>query len=361
MHRLALAAPLLATLSITSPAIAALPFKVTQVASIDTPWGMAFLPDGRALVTQKPGVIRILRTNGQLSAPLAGVPAVEAGGQLGLLDIAVSSGFATTQRFYFTFMQGTGGGASRLALAEARLVDERVEAPVVIWRATPTTTGGHPGGRIAITSDGSLYVTTGERQQFTPAQDGQQTLGKIVKIDRRGKPKADNPFLTNPAYKPEIWSLGHRNPYGIAWDSLRKQMWSTEMGPAGGDELNVIVKGRNYGWPEVSEGNHYDGRIIPRHSTRPEFAAPAYAWPATAAPSGLIVYRGFLFPNWRYDLFAGGLAGQALYRFTATGTNITGVEKYDMGARIRDVEQGPDGAIWVLTDGRGGKILKLTP
>jgi glucose/arabinose dehydrogenase len=358
---------LLAAVALTLAAVpaAALPFRVQQIATLDNPWGMAFLPDGRALITEKRGQIRLLRLNGQLSAPLPGVPAVKYEGQLGLLDVVIAPTFATTQRIYFTFVQATDGSNSRLALAEARLVNERLENVVVIWRAGPSTTGGHPGGRIAITSDSSLYVTTGDRQQFTPAQEGLQSWGKIVKVNRLGQARNGNPFLGNPAYLPEIWTLGHRNPYGIAWDAARGTMWSHEHGPAGGDEVNVVQRGRNYGWPLVSEGDHYDGRSIPRHSTRPDFVAPAYAWPQTFAPSGLMVYRGGLFPGWRGSLFAGGLAGQALMRFTASGKGfaaaITGSERFDMGARIRDVEQSPDGAIWVLTDGGSGKLLKLTP
>jgi aldose sugar dehydrogenase len=342
------------------PAAAANPFQVSQIAMLDNPWGMAVLPDGQALITEKAGNLRLLRTNGQLSGPLPGVPQVAFGGQLGLLDVAVSPGFATNKRIYLSFME-PAGGQSRLALAEARLVNEGLTELVVIWRATPSTTGGHPGGRIAITGTGSIFLTTGERQQFTPAQDPQQTLGKIIRIDRLGQPRPDNPFVANSAYKAEIWTLGHRNPYGLVWDVARSTLWSHEMGPQGGDELNMVVKGRNYGWPVVSEGDNYDGTPIPPHATRPEFAAPVFAWPETAAPSGLVVYRGALFPAWQGSLLAGGLAGQSLYRFKLSGKRIVSRETFPLGARVRDVEQGPDGAIWVLTDGAGGKLLRLTP
>jgi len=351
---------MVAAIGLMPAALTATPFRIAEVAVLDNPWGMAFLPDGQALVTEKPGRIRILRTNGQLSAPLSGVPAVFAGGQNGLLDVALSHGFATNRRIYFTFTE-TVGGVARLALASATFADERLTNVTVIWRALPASGGGHPGGRIAVTSDESIYLTTGDRQQFTPAQDPLQGLGKILKVNRLGQPRSGNPFLGNPAYLPEIWTLGHRNPYGLAYDGRRRILWSHEMGPSGGDELNVIVAGRNYGWPEVSEGDHYDGRPIPRHSTRPEFAPPAYAWPHTAAPSGLIVYRGTLFSGWRNSLIAGGLAGQSLYRFATSGATITAVERFPIGFRVRDVEQGPDGALWVLTDGSSGRILKLTP
>jgi glucose/arabinose dehydrogenase len=353
-------APLLLAAALLAAAPAAA-LTVQEVASLDNPWGMAFLPDGRALITEKPGRMRLLRTDGTLSPPLPGLPAVKAEGQIGLLDVAVARTFATTGHIYFTYTEDAGGGTSRLVLAEARLSGESLADVRAVWRANPATFNGHPGGRIVITSNMSFYVTTGDRQQFTPAQDPGVSWGKIVRVNRKGEARSGNPFLDDPDYRPEIWTLGHRNPYGLVWDAARKILWSHEMGPAGGDELNVIVAGRNYGWPEVSEGDHYDGEPIPRHSSRPEFAAPAYAWPTTVAPSGLILYTATRFPGWKGSLLAGSLAGQSLFRITTSGTAVTGVERFPLGRRIRDVEQGPDGAIWLLQDGSGGKLLKVTP
>jgi aldose sugar dehydrogenase len=360
MRMTSIAAALAASLAVAAHAQPA-PFTVTEVATLDNPWGMVFLPDGRALITEKPGRIRILSLAGTLSAPLAGVPAVNFDGQNGLLDIAISGSFNGNRLIYFTFSEPAGGGNSTLALAQGRFANDTLTAVKVIWRATPATTGGHPGGRIAFTGDGSIYVTTGERQQGTPAQNTAQTLGKIVRLNIAGKPRTDNPFIGNAAYKPEIWSLGHRNPYGLAYDPKTKILWESEMGPEGGDEINVVTRGANYGWPLVSEGNQYGGTPIPRHSTRPDFVAPKYAWMPSVAPSGLIVYSGSKFPAWKGNLLSGGLGDQSLIRLTTSGTNIVAQQRYPMFRRIRDVVQGPDGAIWLLGDGSGAKLLKLLP
>jgi glucose/arabinose dehydrogenase len=340
--------------------VTANPFTVTEVARLEYPWGMAFLPDRRALVTEKLGRIRIVGLDGRLSPPLAGVPAVQFEGQNGLLDVAIAPSFRTTGIFYFSFSEPAGGGASQLALAQASLVNDALADVRVIWRSGTPTTGGHPGGRIVLPGDGNLYLTLGDRQQFTPAQDPGQAWGKVVRLTLQGKPRTTNPFYGQPGFKPEIFTLGHRNPYGLAWDPKTKVLWQHEMGPAGGDEVNAIVAGRNYGWPEVSEGNHYDGRPIPRHATRPEFAAPRYAFSRTVAPSGLAVYSGAMFPAWRGSLLLGGLADQSLIRLSVVNGVITGEERFGMGARIRDVTQGPDGAVWLLTDGASGRLLKLT-
>lgn len=344
------------------PALAAAPpFRTSTVATgIDNGWAIAFLPDGRALVSEKPGRLRILGKQGTLGAPLAGMPRVSYQGQCGLLDISVPGSFRTSRLFYFSYCEPAAGGSSQLALAQARLTNDQLSDIQVIWRAGPATTGGQPGGRIISPGDGSLYVTTGERQQFTPAQDPAQTWGKIIRLKLDGSPHPANPFIGEAGWKPEIFSLGHRNPYGLVWDATNKILWEHEMGPAGGDEVNVILPGRNYGWPLVSNGDNYDGTPIPRHATRPDLEAPKFSWNPSIAPSGMTLYSGAQFPAWNRNLLLGALAGQALIRLTTTGTSVTAAERYPMGYRIRDVAVGPGGAVYLLTDGAGGRILKLT-
>ena len=261
-------------------------------------------------------------------------------------------------------------GTRGAAVARARLVFEdadsgRLEDLQVIWRQQPTTDGrGHYGHRLAFSPDGRyLYITSGERQEFTPAQDMGGNLGKIVRLNADGSVPDDNPFADRGGVAAQIWTLGHRNPLGIAFDA-DERLWAIEMGPAGGDELNLIERGRNYGYPIVSNGDHYDGRDIPDHSTRPEFAAPRVWWNPSVSPAGLIIYSGSLFPAWRGDAIMGALSGEALIRVELDGTMAREADRWPMGARIREVEQGPAGAVWLLEDergGRGGRLLRLTP
>ena len=332
------------------------------IATFDAPWAMTFLPDGRMLVTEKAGVLR-LATQAGAKVSVGGVPPVVYAGQLGFQDVILDPAFATNRRIYLSYAEAASGG-QRLAVARATLnldAAPRLDDLTVIWRATPATTGGQLGARLAFSLDGqSLFVTSGERQQGTPAQDMGGTLGKIVRIRADGSIPADNPFAGRTDAKAEIWTLGHRNPYGLAYD-LTGRLWSHEMGPAGGDELNLIEPGKNYGWPRVSNGSNYDGTPIPDHSPGDGYAAPAVSWSPVISPAGLIFYSGTLFTGWRGDAILGGLTSQGLVRVRISGTSASEVQRVPLGARIREVEQGPDGAIWVLEDAPTGRLLKLTP
>jgi glucose/arabinose dehydrogenase len=234
----------------------------------------------------------------------------------------------------------------------------------VIWRQDHKVTGrGHFGHRLAFSPDGFLYISSGERQKFDPAQDMKQNLGKVIRLTDAGGVPSDNPFYDQGSVTSQLWTSGHRNPLGIAFDA-EGRLWEHEMGPKGGDEVNLIVKGRNYGYPIVSNGDHYDGKDIPDHPTRPEFEAPKVFWNPSISPAGLIIYSGDLFPEWRGDAFLGALSGQALIRVDLDGDNARKADQWDMGARIREVEQGPDGSIYLLEDedeGTGGRLLKLLP
>ncbi|PKP92570.1 MAG: dehydrogenase [Alphaproteobacteria bacterium HGW-Alphaproteobacteria-16] len=355
-----------ATPAASAAAADGLPFTVTPVADFDAPWAMTFLPDGRMLVTEKAGAMILVSADGQTKTPVMGIPAVDSAGQGALKDVVLAPDFATSKRVYFSYSEAGSGGKG---VVLARGVLSEYDAPTLtnvetLFRATPYVEGnGHYSGRIAFAPDGQhLFFANGERQKFDPAQDPKSTLGKMLRLTLDGKPAGD-PGLTAKGFHPAVWSYGHRNLLGIAFDKAGN-LWEQEMGPAGGDEVNLILPGRNYGYPIVSDGDHYDGRKIPNHSTRPEFEAPKVSWNPAISPGGLIVYSGKMFPQWAGDLFIGGLSSEALIRVDVNGTNATKGDQWPMGARIREVEEGPDGAIWVLEDGgRGseGRLLKLTP
>ncbi|UIJ45625.1 PQQ-dependent sugar dehydrogenase [Sphingomonas cannabina] len=332
------------------------------VATFDAPWAMVFLPDGRMLVTEKPGRLQ-LATQGGAKTEVSGVPAVYYGGQLGFQDVILDPDYANNRRIYLSYAESASGG-QRLAVARATLNLDgtpRLDGLSVIWRAVPTTTGGQLGARLAFSPDGRyLFVATGERQQGSPAQDMGGTLGKIVRLNPDGSVAAGNPFASTTGARPEIWTLGHRNPYGLAFDASER-LWEHEMGPKGGDELNLIEPGKNYGWPNVSNGSNYDGTPIPDHAPGDGYAAPAISWNPVISPAGLIFYSGNLFADWHGDAILGGLSSQGLVRVRISGTAGTEMQRIPLGNRIREVEQGPDGAIWVLEDAPTGRLLKLTP
>lgn len=367
----ALAAPLQAACADTAlpqPAaqsLASAPFTITPVAKLDEPWALAFLPDGRMLVTEKKGRLRIVTQDGKVGS-VEGVPSVDYGGQGGFGDVALHPKFADNGLVYFSYAEAGDRDARGAALARAKLtLDEKGGGALsdvqVVWRQMPKVTGrGHYGHRIAFGPDGKLYVSSGERQKFDPAQDMNANLGKVLRLNDDGSVPKDNPFADKGGIAAQIWSLGHRNPLGLAFDA-QGRLWELEMGPKGGDELNLVVKGRNYGYPIVSNGDHYDGRPIPDHDTRPEFEAPKTWWTPVISPSRLAIYTGSKFPQWRGDAFITGLSSMSLVRVDIDGTNARKAERWDMRQRMRAVVQGPDGDLWLLEDGLGGRLLRLTP
>jgi glucose/arabinose dehydrogenase len=344
---------------------ARLPFQVEVAADFESPWAMTFLPDGRMLITEKSGVLYVVSADAQGRTRVDGIPKVSDEGQGGLMDVVLHPGFPQNRLVYFSYSEA-GQGGKGVVLARGVFADgaqpalQKVET---LFRATPYVEGnGHFAGRIAFSADGHLFFTNGERQKFDPAQDPKGTLGKVLRLRDDGAPAPGNPLAAK-GFHPAVWSYGHRNPLGIALDA-NGNLWEQEMGPEGGDEVNLILPGRNYGYPIVSDGDHYDGKPIPDHDTRPEFEKPKVVWTPVISPAGLIVYSGKLWPQWKGDLFIGGLSSQALVRVDVEGTTARKGDQWPMGERIREPEEGPDGAIWLLEDGReGGKgrLLKLTP
>ena len=353
------------------------PFSVEPVTSFDQPWALTFLPDGRMLVTEKTGNLRVVTQDGAQSGAVEGLPDVDYRGQGGLGDVILHPEYADNGIIYLSYAESGAGDTRGAAVVRAVLElgerGSRLSDAEVIWRQYPKVLDdGHYGHRLAFDDDGYLWVSSGDRQKFTPAQDMQSNMGKILRLEQDGSIPADNPFVNYREDEPlvdgvgpydEIWTLGHRNPLGMAFDA-DGQLWVIEMGPADGDELNRIVRGANYGYPIVSNGDHYDGREIPDHDTRPEFTEPVITWTPVISPGDLMIYGGDLFEDWRGDAFAAGLSSQAIVRIGFDGDNATELDRYDMGARIRSIEEAPDGSVWVLEDERGesqGRLLKLTP
>jgi glucose/arabinose dehydrogenase len=373
-------------------------FTSTPVATFDNPWALAFLPGTMtAIVTEKPGRLWLVDARTGRKQPVGGIPRVLYGGQGGLLDVVLAPTFTTDGLVYLTYSEPSPNGGSGLALARAKLVRDaggpRLEGLRVLWRDPAGGEGGQFGAIVIFAPGGrSLFLTVGERQRFAPAQDPSQPLGKILHLTLDGKPAPDNPWaggtgapavtVTDPPEDTEAakhaagrrvpwpgpnvtpaesWTVGHRNPYGLAFDSDGR-LWETEMGPRGGDELNLIERGKNYGWPVVSEGVNYDAVPIPKHASHPEFAPPKLFWVPSISPTSLLIYSGDLFPQWRGSGFIGTLTGKGLIRVTFSGDRARKAEEWDMpNPRIRFVGQGPDGAIYLLEDGDGGRLLRLTP
>ena len=335
--------------------------KVETVATgLSHPWGLAFLPDGRMLVTERSGTLRLVSKDGKLSPPLSGVPKVVVAGQGGLLDVAIDPDFKSNSLVYLTYSEPGEGGAGT-AVARGKLGESGLDGVEVIFRQEPKVGGGnHFGSRLVFAPDGKLFVTLGERFTFTPAQDLTNDLGKIVRINPDGSVPKDNPFVGRTDARPEIWSYGHRNPQGAAIHPETGKLWETEFGPMGGDELNIPQAGANYGWPVVSWGSHYTGEDIPDPPTHPEFADAIYHWNPVISPSGITFYTADAIPAWKGNLLIAALSGQAIVRLTLDGEKVVDEERIPMGARIRDVAQGPDGAVYALTDEGNGEILRLT-
>ena len=331
------------------------------------PWALAFLPDGRLLVTERPGRLRIVTRDGKLSAPLPGVPKVFASGQGGLLDVILDRNYAQNRTIYFCYAEPVGGGG-RTAMARARLVDgepPRLEDVKAIFQQEgPLSSGNHFGCRIVQMPDNNLFLALGEH--FTTRDQAQNLanhLGKIVRIRPDGSVPPDNPFIGRPGAKPEIWSYGHRNPQGAAINPASGKYWEHEHGPRGGDEINIPQAGKNYGWPVIGYGIDYSGAKIHESTHKQGMEQPIYQWTPSIAPSGMAFYTGALFPAWKGNLFVGGLVSEILVRLALDGEKVTKEERLlrDMGERIRDVRDGPDGALWLLTDNPAGRILRLTP
>lgn len=345
------------------------PFVETVVTSFDMPWALAFLDDGRMLVTEKQGRLFLVTDKG-VKQQVQGVPAVTYSGQNGFLDVALSPTFARDRTVYLSYVEAAAG--SNLVLARARL-EEGSAGPAlrqlqVIWRPLPQGSeknggpGGQPGGIIAFSPDGRyLFLTTGDRMRPKTAQDPDLPLGKVLRLKLDGSTPTDNPWASQGGVRAQTWTTGHRNPYGLAF-APDGRLWLHEMGPRGGDELNLLQPGKNYGWPIVSNGDEYNGTPIPRHATRPEFEAPVVYWTPVIAPAGFVFYSGKLFPQWQGSALIGGLRAQALVRIVFDGKGgAREADRWDMDRRIRDVAVSPDGAVWVIQDSSDGELVRLTP
>ena len=365
MKRLATLIVLIATAGV---AAADLPFKVTPIATFNEPWAMTFLPDGRVLVTEMRGRLHVVDKDGNMASRrgVENVPNVDYRGQGGLGDVILHPDYAENGLIYLSYAESGIGDTRGAAVARGRLefnsrgygILRDVE---VIWRQNPKVTDdGHYGHRMVFDDDGYLFISSGDRQKFDPSQHMTGNLGKIVRLHDDGRVPEDNPVADRGDVTAEIWSLGHRNPLGLALDE-KGRLWNTEMGPLHGDELNLVVRGANYGYPIVSDGDHYNNDPIPDHDTRPDMEAPKVSWTPTIAPGNVIFYDGDLFPDLRGSALIAGLASTAIIRVVVDGDEAREAERYDMGNRVREVEQGPDGALYVLEDRDGGRLLKLTP
>jgi glucose/arabinose dehydrogenase len=364
----ALAAGLIVSAAPSRAAEGAAPAEVrlvTVASGLEHPWGLAFLPDGRFLVTERPGSLRIVGQDGRVGPPLSGVPKVDAVNQGGLLDVALDPGFAKNRLVYLSYTEaresGNGTTVARGVLGETGLTNVKV-----IFRQQPAMTGGHHfGSRLVFARDGTLFITLGDRGSGRDrAQTLDNHLGKIVRINADGSVPADNPFVGRKGALPEIWSYGHRNVQGAALHPASGELWANEHGPKGGDELNRVLPGRNYGWPVVTYGREYSGLEISESGTAPGIESPVHHWVPSIATSGLMFYTGDKFPGWRGDAFVGGLKSQQLVRLRLDSNRVTQEERLlrgDVRDRVRDVRQGPDGYIYVLTDEMDGRLLRLEP
>ena len=354
------------TAAAQSPTAAAKPFDAVEAGRFDEPWAMTFLPDGRLLVTEKAGRLWLQDVASGKRTRIERVPEVVHAGQGGFGDVVLHPQFARNGWVYLSYAEAGEGNTSGAAVARARLdlEDNELEDLQVIWRQVPKVTGnGHYGHRIAFGSDGLLWITSSERQKFDPAQDMASNLGKVVRLRDDGSVPEGNPFAGQGDVAAQVWSLGHRNMLGIAFDGDGR-LWVHEMGPKGGDELNRVEKGANYGYPIVSNGDHYDGRPIPDHDTQPQYRAPVITWTPVISPAGFVIYSGDRYPGWKGSGLIGGLSSQSLVRVAFDGDSAREAERFDMGTRIREVEQGPDGTVWLLEDGgKGsqGRLFRLDP
>lgn len=357
--------------------------KVEHLAALNEPWGMAWLPNGGLLITEKAGRLRVYN-NGQLLDSIKGLPKVEYRGQGGLLDVKIDPDFAKNSYIYISYTEAAENQPNitrdiadpRLgkfddssdvvlkggAVARGKLVNNEIKDLKVIWRQVPKTIGrGHFGGKLLFAPDGKLFITSSERQRSEPAQDLTGNLGKIVRINADGSIPKDNPFVNRKGASADIWSYGHRNALGIAFNPATKDLWIHEMGALHGDELNIILPGKNYGWPVVSNGDHYDRSNIPDHETKPEFTKPIYYWHPAISPSGLIFYTGGLFKDWYGNALIGSFNSEALVVLKTEGNNVNSEERIWLHRRIRDIIQAPDDSVWIITDYKNGELIRLSP
>jgi aldose sugar dehydrogenase len=336
---------------------------VTVTEGLVKPWSLAWLPDGRMLVTERPGRLRFVSADGALSPPIQGLPEIFSDGQGGMLDVLIDPGFAENQTIYFSFAEPAVNGAGT-AVARARLIGNRVSNVKILFRQTPKSASRvHFGSRLALGPDGMLFITVGERGERALAQDPSVNRGQVIRIHTDGRIPADNPFVSRDGYRPEIWSYGHRNPQGAAIHPETGALWIHEHGARGGDEVNIPKRGGNHGWPVIAYGTHYSGAPIGVGRSAPGVEQPVHYWDPSIAPSGMAFYTGDKFPEWRGDLMVGALKFRLVARLTLNGDQVMGQESIvaDIGERIRDVRQGPDGYVYLLTDSDRGRVLRLEP
>lgn len=342
-------------------------FAITEHGTFSEPWAAAFEPGtGTLFITEKEGTIKFYQPANDKLGFVSGVPEVDYGGQGGLGDIAFAPDYETSSAIYLSWVEAGKNNTRGAVVGKGTLVCEEhdscaIEGLNVIWQQTPKVTGhGHYSHRITFSPDGQhLFVASGDRQKLDPAQDRSNTLGSVVRLTLDGQPAPGNPFAAEGGVTSEIWSYGHRNILGLQFDADGR-LWDLEHGPAGGDELNLVKFGANYGWPVVSDGNHYSGDPIPDHATRPEFAKAAIGWTPVIAPGNFIFYGGDMFGDWRGDALIAGLSSNAIVRVSIDGESATETGRYDMDARIREIVEAPDGAIWVLEDSDEGRLLRLS-
>ncbi|OAL77170.1 glucose dehydrogenase [Acinetobacter sp. SFB] len=339
-------------------------YALSIVAQFNEPWAMTSLKDGRLLISERKGKLQLFDPQNQQKVEVEGMPKVAYGGQGGLGDIALHPQFVQNHQVYISYAAaGQGGYGAVVARGELDLSNAQqpqIKNLKIIWQQVPKVQGqGHYAHRLLFGPDGKLWISSGERQKFDPAQDLQSNLGKILRLNDDGTPASGNPFMNQGEIAKQVWTLGHRNPLGIAFDH-KGQLWVAEMGPKGGDELNLIIKGENYGYPIVSNGNHYDGKDIPDHNTRPEFKAPEISWTPVISPSSLIFYQGNQFPVWKNKALIGGLSSKAIMVVDTAMKPVKEVQRLNMKHRIRGLREAEDGSIWILEDGKNARLIKMT-